>query len=254
MSDAGDIQRGTMGRKGLRYWLSVLPVLTTLSTTALADPQIGSVVQRQFTGAVGTRTASQSAEELTYTHDVFAGEKVNTPDGASTVLRFSDQTQLQVGANSSLVLDSFVYDPNGNAVSGSIKVAKGALRYISGWASNDRGLQIATPTATLLIRGTKFVLYVASDGSTTVGVLEGEVDVKPCGGGNTISAKSGQGVEVGPDCATSSAFVGGVSDDPAVRDDYSVSGVGTTPGHGGSNGNGGGGPRGGGSGGTGPNG
>src|SRR5271168_1714482 len=108
MSDAGDIQRGTMGRKGLRYWLSVLPVLTTLSTTALADPQIGSVVQREFTGAVGTRAASQSVEELTYTHDVFAGEKVNTADGASTVLRFSDQTQLQVGANSSLVLDSFV--------------------------------------------------------------------------------------------------------------------------------------------------
>src|SRR5579872_2275402 len=157
-----------MDGKSLRYWLSILPALAAFSTAALADPQIGNVVQREFTGAVGTRVASQSVEELTYTHDVFAGERVNTSDGASTVLRFSDQTQLQVGADSSLVLDSFVYDPGGNAVSGSIKVAKGAFRYISGWASNDRGVQIATPTATLLIRGTKFVLYVASDGSTTV--------------------------------------------------------------------------------------
>jgi hypothetical protein len=192
-------------------------------TAALAEPQIGAVVQKQFDGATGTRASATSSEELPYAQDVFSGEKVLTPEGGSTVLRFRDQTQLQVGANSSVVLDRFVYDPNAQAVNGSITLAKGIFRYVSGSAANDQGVQFTTPTATLSIRGTKFVVYVAGDGSTTVSVLDGAVDVKPCGGGDTVHTKAGQGVKVWPSCATSLALIS-MPSDPAVDGDYDVVG------------------------------
>src|SRR5690349_4497982 len=100
--------------------LAVLPVLLLCSTAALAAPKIGSVVQREFNGAAGTRADAALAEDLPYTHEVFAGEKVNTPDKGSTVLRFRDQSQLQIGANSTVVLDRFIYDPNAQAMTGTI--------------------------------------------------------------------------------------------------------------------------------------
>ena len=69
-------------------------------SAALADQQIGNVVQKDFNGAKGLRVASTSADDLMFNHDVFAGETVNTSGSASTVIRFQDQTQIQVGANS----------------------------------------------------------------------------------------------------------------------------------------------------------
>ena len=50
---------------------------------------------------------------------------------------------------------------------------------------------MTTPTTSLTIRGTKFILAVAADGSTTIGVLEGAVDVTPCGGGQPVLENEG---------------------------------------------------------------
>ena len=121
---------------------------------ALADPEIGNVIQKQFTGATGTRTASTSFEDLVFTHEVYGGEKVATPAQGSTVMRFRDQTQLQIGANSTVILDRFVYDPGSNSANGSIKFAKGIFRYIGGQAKDEQSIQLSTPTTTLTIRST----------------------------------------------------------------------------------------------------
>lgn len=212
------------------FYLTVSAAALVTAFAALAEPQIGNVVQKQYNGATGARQAAASAEDLVYTHDVFAMEKVTTPEGGSTVMRFRDQTQLQIGANSTVVLDRFVYDPNAGAASGSITLAKGILRYVSG-SGNDQGVQLTTPTTTLSIRGTKFVVYVADDGSTALSVLEGSVDAKPCGGGDVVHMKAGQDVKVSPSCSVTFALIS-MPDDPAVGGDYDVGGPGG-PGKGG---------------------
>ena len=94
-----------------RLSLCCSAAIVALSASAvLADQQIGNVVQKDFNGAKGLRVASlpppTSADDLLFNHDVFAGETVKTASSASTVIRFQDQTQIQVGANSSIVLDS----------------------------------------------------------------------------------------------------------------------------------------------------
>lgn len=200
-----------------------LPAAMLLGASGvLAEPQIGNVVQRQFNGATGARQASTSSQDLFYTQDVFAGEKVSTPAGGSTVMRFRDQTQLQVGANSKVVLDRFVYDPGTQADSGSINLAKGILRYIGGQASDARGVQLSTPTTTLTIRGTEFIVYVKDDGTTTVGVIAGAVDVKPCGNGDVAHATSGQGFQVTTSCTAVPVDLASLPADPATSGDYSV--------------------------------
>ena len=191
------------------------------ATGALADTQIGHVIQKEFNGATGVRPSAASADDLVYTREVVAGEKVTTPAGGSTVMRFRDQTQLQIGANSTVVLDRFVYDPNSQADSGSISLAKGLFRYVGG-QGKDTGVQLSTPTTTLTIRGTKFLVYVKDDGTTTVAVLEGSVDVKPCGNGDVAHAGAGQGYQVNTACAISPVPTSSIPSDPATTSDLSV--------------------------------
>src|SRR5262249_10871239 len=87
-------------------------IVALAATAALADQQIGNVVQKHFNGATGLRVATSTADDLIFDRDVFSGETVKTPSSASTVIRFEDKTQIQVGANSTIVLDKFVYDPS----------------------------------------------------------------------------------------------------------------------------------------------
>ena len=148
-------------------------VLGLISSAAMADSQIGSFVQPEFTGATGTRTVSSAAlEELHFNRDVFAGETVKTPANGSTVIKFQDQTQIQVGHDSTIVLDSFVYDPQTATSTGTIAFSKGVFRFISGVAG-DKAVGLSTPTATMAIRGTRKLIRVGDDGSSDVGVVDG---------------------------------------------------------------------------------
>ena len=156
--------------------------LALMSSAAMADSQIGNVVQPDYTGATGTRAVSGAAlEELHYNRDVFAGETVKTPADGSTVIKFQDLTQIQVGHSSTIVLDSFVYDPQTATSTGSIAFTKGVFRFISGTAS-DKAVGLTTPTTTIAIRGTRVLINVGDDGSSDVGVIDGSVEVTPCGG------------------------------------------------------------------------
>ena len=205
-----------------RAWLAaglVIPVALAIgSACAFAEPQIGTVVLKSFKGAVGTRVAA-SPSPLYFGHEVFAQETISTPANGATVMRFHDQTQLQIGANSTVVLDRFVYDPNVDSADASIKFTKGVFRYIAGQSKTEDNIKLSTPTTTLTIRGTKFLVYVADDGGTTVSVLDGAVDVQPCGPGKPVRAANGQTYHVSPACEVSQAAV--VPTDPAIVSDYS---------------------------------
>jgi len=179
-------------------YLAIALALT--SSAAMADSQIGNVVQPDYSGATGTRAVSSAAlEELHFNRDVFAGETVKTPGSGSTMIKFQDQTQIQVGHDSTIVLDSFVYDPQTATSTGSIAFSKGVFRFISGTAG-DKAVGLSTPTTTIAIRGTRILIRVGDDGSSDVGVIDGSVEVKPCGGGSPVTLTQGQAVRVSAAC------------------------------------------------------
>ena len=95
------------------------------------------------------------------------------------------------------MLDKFVYDPASGTGDAAIKFGTGVFRFITGDIKNKDAVKLTTPTTSLTIRGTKFILAVAADGTTTVGVLEGVVEVAPCGGNQPINENTGHAVQVG---------------------------------------------------------
>ena len=175
----------------MKHWLLLLWLI---STAAVAD--IGSVFELS-----GTAVIKRGKEIITVTKDalVKTNDKVETKNGVVNI-KFKDNTTVKVTENSSLIIDDFVYDPK-NAAGGklSLKAASGTVRYVSGNIAhnNPNSVKINTPTASIAVRGTDFVMAVDETGKSMIMLMptcetEQSVNLKglSCGSGK-IDVDSG---------------------------------------------------------------
>ena len=83
------------------------------------------------------------------------------PDGSMGVV-FNDETLLSLGPKSVLVIDEFVFAPKEGKFSIVIRMIKGTAAYLSGLISKlaPDSAHFETPSASIGIRGTKFVVKV----------------------------------------------------------------------------------------------
>jgi hypothetical protein len=194
---------------------SALGLAICATQASAANNQIGGVTQKDYNGATGA-PAGGAASGLYFGNDVFSGETVATPDAGSTKLTFQDSTTLSVGASSTVVLDNFVYNPDTRTGDASINFSKGIFRFVTGDIQNKSNVKLTTPTTSLTIRGTDFKVAVNQDG-TTVQVISGAVEIKPCGGtAETRLVTPGEAARVSPSCGVTSVALSSVPTDPAT--------------------------------------
>lgn len=88
-------------------------------------------------------------------------------------ITFDDDTKVNITENSKLVIDDFVYEPKKGAGKLGLKVALGTVRYASGVIAhtNPNAVNIQTPTATIAVRGTDFLMSVDEIGRSTIILL-----------------------------------------------------------------------------------
>ena len=85
--------------------------------------------------------------------DIVIKEMVRTSAVGSSHILFPDQSSLNIGPNSELVIDEYVYDPNTNTGRMSATAFKGVLRYVGGQISHKTGITVTTPSGYIGIRG-----------------------------------------------------------------------------------------------------
>jgi hypothetical protein len=127
--------------------------------------------------------------------DVQQNETVETAASSAAKLIFQDNTQFEIGPDSQVALDRFVYDPDPSKSQVALSIAKGSARFVTGFLPKT-DYQIRTPVATIGIRGTIIDIQVASNGATTISVEEGTAFVN--GAGTTIELGAGQATIVLP--------------------------------------------------------
>jgi len=94
--------------------------------------------------------------------EIYQNDTLRTgPDGSLGVV-FRDDTLLSMGPESVLVIDEFVFAPKQGKFSIVIRMLKGTAAYLSGLISKlaPESAHFKTPTASIGIRGTKFVVRV----------------------------------------------------------------------------------------------
>lgn len=127
---------------------------------SLAAAGLSSHAAAQNSGRVGavnldaTGTPPGAATRtLTIGTNVIYKERVQTSAQGSTQIMFPDTSTLNVGRNSNIVIDEYVYDPAAGTGKMVATVSKGVMRFVGGQISHTAGVTVKTPVATLGIRG-----------------------------------------------------------------------------------------------------
>ena len=141
--------------------------------TAWAD--IGSVTE--LSGIAIIKRGKETIQVSKGT-SVAKNDKVETKNGRLKIV-FADNTTVTVTESSALVIDDFVYDSSKGSGKLDLKATAGTVRYVSGNIAKDpRAVNIKTPTASIAVRGTNFVMAVNEIGGSTV-ILMPDQDIDP---------------------------------------------------------------------------
>jgi ferric-dicitrate binding protein FerR (iron transport regulator) len=151
-------------------WLSLgrAILLACMYTTGLAVVLSGGAAAQQknignatrivhvVTGAI---SSTETPAVLRAGIDVFSNEIVKTAEESAALLVFQDKTELSIGADSEIVLDKFVFDPDPNKSAVAVSILSGVARFSTGVLPKS-AYTIRTPSATMSVRGTTLLITV----------------------------------------------------------------------------------------------
>jgi len=129
-------------------------------------------------GSIGEIKGSGVLERNRQVIEGGTGVGVQSMDTAVTAkgkmrIDFVDDTRVDLTDHSRLLIDEFVYDPANDIGSISLKASLGTVRYASGQIAKryQQNVKIRTPSATIGVRGTDFIMLVDEIGGTMVTLL-----------------------------------------------------------------------------------
>lgn len=156
-------------------------------------PNVGVVNRVQASAHVISGGSEKKADVGTR---IRLNDELRTGIGARLQLTLADDTVLTLGAGARLVIDRFVYNPDGQNGAISINAAKGAFRFVSGKIGKASGadLRVTTQVATIGVRGTDF-WGGPIDGNYGVLLLDGAVEVTNPGG-TVVLDRAGTGTTI----------------------------------------------------------
>ena len=162
----------------LRATLTTLAAFVLAFAATVADAaDAGRIVSMEGTVEIG-RAGSFSAVETGAV--VQTGDTIRTGDPGRARILFIDDSVLNVGDASTLVVDETVFDPNKGAASTMINLLGGKVRALVSeyYSGSQATYRIETTTAVSGVRGTEFVMaFDAKTKKTTVLGLGGIVEV-----------------------------------------------------------------------------
>lgn len=140
--------------------LLLLLLLLQLPVPVFAQENgIGGLRKVQGTGTVLRK--GQHLKALDGLH-IQSGDTLRTGKDGSMGIIFIDNTRISLGPDSEITIDQYLYNPKEGKFSFLTRIAQGTASYLSGLISKvaPDTVQVQTPTATVGIRGTYFLIQV----------------------------------------------------------------------------------------------
>jgi len=151
-------------RKFFLFLLTIFFSFSIAGETVFADTSpIIAVVQKVNGTAKVVRQGRTISAKIGL--DLYQYDTLRTGSDGSIGVIFIDDTSLSLGPESMLVIDEFVFAPKQGKYSIALRMIKGTVAYFSGLISKlaPDSAHIETPTASIGIRGTKFVARVEGE-------------------------------------------------------------------------------------------
>ena len=123
-----------------------------------ADDPIGNVAT--LTGSATVTRNNSSAIPLKPKDDIYLNDVLQTAASSTLGVTFNDETTFNLTANASITVDNYVYEDGGKQNSALFNVTTGTVAFVASALARTGDMKIATPTATLGIRGTTGLVEV----------------------------------------------------------------------------------------------
>ena len=138
--------------------------------TASAAKVVGHVVKMTGSASIVRNgvTVVLNNNDVVYQNDV-----VQTGSGSTLGLVLIDGTTFNMTANARLMLNDLVYDAASTSNTSLFTLVQGAASFVAGQVAKSGDMKVATPVATLGIRGTAVNLDISSiDGKVSISVVD----------------------------------------------------------------------------------
>ena len=136
-------------------------LLAGLSTPVTAQDSSGMVVASR---GVVMAILDSNSRELKQGDFIYVSDEIITSSRSFAVLQFEDGAKVTIRPDSTLIIESYLYNGNGedeatlNLVEGGLRVITGALA-----KTNPENYKIRTPVALMGVRGTEFSVMLCDD-------------------------------------------------------------------------------------------
>jgi hypothetical protein len=134
--------------------------LVALGLLSLTSPGLSASGTALGVDPAAELQSGAASKTLVVGDDVQIGDRVVTGPAGQVQIKFTDQTELVVGPNSSLLIEDYLLREDDSPGKFAINALSGTFRFTTGRAPKDRYI-ITTPSGTIGVRGTSFDFNVA---------------------------------------------------------------------------------------------
>jgi hypothetical protein len=162
-----------MKRRDFIVWLgaaslpSLLPLVARGQTPGPAPQTTAANSIGQVANVTGSATVARGSggrAALKVADEIYLKDVVQTDINSSLGITFDDQTTFSLSANTRIVIDAFVYSEGGGGNNALFNVTTGTAAFVASLVAKTGDMKIATPEATLGIRGTTGIVEVPAGG------------------------------------------------------------------------------------------
>jgi hypothetical protein len=158
--------------KQKNFKLNSRGVMIAVVSAAFSAPALANTGRVDFTiGNVVLVNADGRSQPLRKGADVMSGDKITSGTDGRAQIRFSDGGYVSLQPGSEFEIKEYHFNGKADGSESAIfGLFKGAMRTVTGLVGriNRNKYQVATPTATIGIRGTGGIISIGTDGSTLV--------------------------------------------------------------------------------------
>jgi hypothetical protein len=151
-----------------------MPIVTAFGTTSLgsvlcsmlltvccasAGAQEAAIGYIKSADGVVTVTHGQQTWKAVPGTPVYEGDTLRTFWNGTVGVTFKDDTRISLGPSSRVTVPKFVFSPSDQQYGFVLRLIAGSMQYLSGLTAklSPDSMKIETPTATIGVRGTRFV-------------------------------------------------------------------------------------------------
>jgi len=161
---------------GLLLLASLLPVSSFAQTPAQLQAASDAARPNQSDDAVGQVTSVEGSASVTRggaqpaalkkDDEIFKGDVLQTGANGTLSVTFDDDTTFNLTAGTRVTVDEFIYEEGKKGNKANFNVARGSLAFVASQVAKTGDMKIATPTATMGIRGTTGLVEVPENAGT----------------------------------------------------------------------------------------